>query len=154
QFAMIGRTYFQFGRSKVMDRKSLSTNEGSGERQRRFAELVLALEPWFLKWSDAFPSHAVTAMQIGTYAEALDDLTPSQLELGCREATRTAEVFPKPGHIRKALEAVDDSGRDESYAGPRAVQYETVSQEERDSALEFSRKLREVLEAQDSAEKA
>ena len=60
------------------------------------------LERWFLKWSDAFPSHPVTKIQVGTYLEALDNLTPEQLEIGCREATRHAEQFPKPGHIRKA----------------------------------------------------
>lgn len=50
-----------------------------------------------------FPSHPVTKVQIAGYVEALDDLTPEQIEIGCRKATRTATQFPKPGHIREAL---------------------------------------------------
>jgi hypothetical protein len=41
---------------------------------------------------------------MAVYAEALIDLSQEALEHGCAEATRTAERFPWPGHIRKAAE--------------------------------------------------
>ncbi len=75
------------------------------------------LSRWFQKWADAFPTHEVTKLQIATYAEALDDLTPKGIELGCREATRTAEQFPKPGHIRAAYKAAHDN--QDEFLGPR-----------------------------------
>ena len=42
---------------------------------------------------------------MATYAEALCDLTPAQIERGCAEATKMVEVFPKPSHIRQHSES-------------------------------------------------
>lgn len=57
---------------------------------------------------------------MATYVEALDDLTPDELDAGCREATRTAEQFPKPGHIRKGLATASEEGQ---FLGPRMLTY-------------------------------
>jgi hypothetical protein len=70
----------------------------------------------------------------------IEDLTPDQIEAGCTEATKVAEQFPKPGHIRAAVPTVRSV-----FLGPPQLSYPEVSQEERDSALEYSAALRRVL---------
>jgi hypothetical protein len=75
-------------------------------------------------------------MGLACYLEALSDLTPEQLEEACREATRTAEQFPKPGHIRNAVR----SGRTGEFLGPPLLMYPEISQEERDEAIKECRK--------------
>ena len=55
---------------------------------------------------------------MAVYAEALDDLSLEELEFGCREATRTAEQFPKPGHIRKAAEGFKPKQDRSEFLGP------------------------------------
>ena len=57
--------------------------------------------------------------QIAVYAEALIDLSPEMLEYGCEQATRTAERFPWPGHIRKAAEQYHSPVDRSEYLGPR-----------------------------------
>lgn len=123
--------------------RNLSTNGASENRKKRLAKLALVLTQWFRKWGDAFPSHEVTKLQVATYLEALDDLTPEQLEIGCREATRTAEQFPKPGHIHAALYAVgwDEQRRER----PSYLDESPISAEEREQALKSSEAMRAVL---------
>lgn len=82
--------------------------------------------------------------QIAVYLEALSDLSPKAIEFGCIEATRTAERFPWPGHIRKAAESYH--GNREEFLGPRLLSYPEISQEERDEALKFSDSLKKQLE--------
>lgn len=93
--------------------RSLSTRDGAESRWRQLKACEQVLSSWIKKWTDLFPSHEVTQTQILTYIEALDDLTPEQINIGCREATRTAEQFPKPGHIRKAYLQSNDEQRHE-----------------------------------------
>lgn len=128
------------------DRHELSpSTNGAGENRRKhLAKLALVLERWFQKWGDAFPSHEITKLQVATYTEALDDLTPEQLEIGCREATRKAEQFPKPGHIRSALYA---AGVDEQrHERPKYLDEAPLTPEEREEAATFSKAYRELLE--------
>jgi hypothetical protein len=85
---------------------------------------------------------------MATYAEALDDLSIEQIEKGCREATRNAEQFPKPGHIRKALEAVEAAqtvSNRVQLLGPPAIKYPPITQEERDAAIEYGEELKKQL---------
>lgn len=127
---------------------SLSTNAGSANRKPHLAKLALVLTKWFRKWGDAFPSHEVTKLQVATYLEALDDLTPAQLEIGCKEATRTAEQFPKPGHIRAALYSV---GFDEQrHERPSYLDEPPISAEEREEAVRFSQAFRGMMAEKDA----
>jgi hypothetical protein len=82
------------------NRSPLKKNAGENPQQR-LERCIIALSPWFAKWTDTFPMHPVTQLQIATYAEALFDLTLAQIERGCAEATKLIEVFPKPSHIRE-----------------------------------------------------
>ena len=84
-------------------------------------------------------------MQIAVYLEALDDLTPEQIDRGCREATRTAEQLPKPGHIRAGLKAIGAQQSQQVFLGPQLLAYPRISQEERDEALARSEELRKRL---------
>jgi hypothetical protein len=85
---------------------------------------------------------------VATYLEALDDLTPNELEIGCREATRKAEQFPKPGHIRAALYAV---GTDEQrHERPSYLDEPPLSAEEREEAVKFSQAFRELMAEKDA----
>jgi hypothetical protein len=88
------------------DTKVLMT-AGGGNRRMPLARFVNSLTQWIRKWADTFPSHAITEIQIGTYIEALSDLTEAQLEAACREVTKSAEQFPKPAHIRAALRRLE-----------------------------------------------
>lgn len=131
--------------SPLEDRQELnpSMSVGGGSRKKHLAKLALVLERWFQKWGDAFPSHEITKLQVATYTEALDDLTPGQVEIGCREATRKAEQFPKPGHIRTALYA---AGVDEQrHERPKYLDEAPLSAEEREEAAMFSKAYRELL---------
>jgi hypothetical protein len=103
------------------------------------------LTRWFEKWRPVYPTHPVTKRQIAAYAEALDDMTPEQIDIGCREAGRSAENFPKPGHIREGFES---SRQDTIYLGPPAIKYPEVSQEERDAALEERKVFTDALKKQ------
>lgn len=122
---------------------SPSMSAGGDSRKQRLAKSAVVLTQWFRKWSDSFPSHDVTKLQMATYLEALDDLTPGQLEIGCREATRKAEQFPKPGHIRSALYA---AGVDEQrHERPKYLDETPLTAEEREEAASFSKAYRELL---------
>lgn len=128
------------GNLKVM------TNAVAANPRKRFAESTKVLTSWFQKWNHAFPSHGVTELQIAVYLEALDDLSPEQIDRGCREATRAAEQLPKPGHIRAALLKAEAESRFTGL-GPPLLAYAEISQEERDEALKFSEELKKKLGA-------
>ncbi len=117
--------------------KSLLKTNVEENRKKQLAQSALVLSKWFEKWLDAFPSHGVTTLQQLVYLEALDDLTPNQIELGCREATRTAEVFPKPGHIRNALKKVQSN--DVQVLGPPLLEYDPPTPEEKAEREEWRR---------------
>jgi hypothetical protein len=87
-----------------MESENRLTKETIVNQRKRLAKSAVVLSEYFEKWKATFPTYEVSAFQMGVYAEALDDLTPEQLECGCREVTRIAETFPKPAHIRKAAE--------------------------------------------------
>jgi hypothetical protein len=78
------------------------------------------------------------------YAEALDDLSPEQIDSGCREAARTAEQFPKPGHIRKGYES---NLQNSPFLGPPLIDYgkPTLTAEDYEACSTYSAQLREVL---------
>jgi hypothetical protein len=118
----------------------LMTNDDVN-RQRLSSQRTIVLVRWFKTWMDMFPSHQITQNQMNGYLEALDDLTPEQIDVGCREASRTTEVFPKPAHIRAAMHTY--YGQETVYSGPPQLTYPEISQEEREAALEFSQKVRE-----------
>jgi hypothetical protein len=113
------------------------------ERKGRLAKSALVLTAYFKRWSLVFPTHEVSKDQLKVYLMDLDDLLPTELEIGCREASRTAEQFPKPGHIRRALrEAV---AYREELLGPPRIDYAPISEEERIEALKYSAALKEKL---------
>jgi hypothetical protein len=96
----------------------------------------VVLARWFDKWRLAFPTHEVSQKQLLVYAEALDDLTPEMIDAGCREAGRTAEQFPKPGHIRRALEA-NYADTETICFGPPAEKYPEPTAEEKAEHLKW-----------------
>jgi hypothetical protein len=113
------------------------------ERKGRLAKSALVLTAYFKRWSLVFPTHEVSKDQLKVYLMDLDDLLPTELEIGCREASRTAEQFPKPGHIRRALH--ENMSHREEMLGPPRLEYPPVSEEERLEALKFSEKLKKEL---------
>jgi hypothetical protein len=126
------------------DRQNPLERDSDESPKTRFVVLGEILKRWFTKWKDAFPTHEITQTQILTYLEALDDLSPNELNRACREATRTADQFPKPGHIRKALEAsrVEESVQ---HNRPAYLDEPRLSDEEIAAALEETKQLREQL---------
>jgi hypothetical protein len=95
------------------------------------------------KWADTFPSHVVTKLQIATYAEALADLAPGELDAACRLATRNATQFPKPGDIRNALKQLDNIPRTRpAYLDePIAPESERWTEEEQRASDQLRQKL-------------
>jgi hypothetical protein len=131
-----------------MNPKNPSMKDADANRRKRLALCADVLTKWFTKWSEVFPTHEVTKIQMATYVEALDDLSVELIEAGCREATRTAEQFPKPGHIRKAIEKIQaaQTVNDRVFLlGPPAEKYPEITQEERDAAIEYGEELKKQL---------
>lgn len=108
------------------------------------AKCADVLSKYFQRWSLLSPNQPTGRAPLMVYLEALSDLTPNQIEIGCREAEKLAERFPWPGHIRKALEASLHS-ESEEFLGLPLLAYTPVSQEDRDEALKFSAALKEAL---------
>jgi len=100
-----------------------------------------------------FPAHPIAKSLVACYAEALSDLTPEQLETACREATRSAEQFPKPAHIRGALRRVEGLARTrpEYLDEPRLSPQERWTDEEVKRSNELRKKLRLPLVGETSA---
>ena len=123
---------------------SLSLNEISGSRRRHLIECAEILTRWMKKWASFCQNHIVTDLEIATYVEALQDLSPERLENGCRECTKSAEGWPSPGQIRAAATRGDGT----FFLGPSRPKYldePAMTESEREEALEFSRPLRGKL---------
>jgi hypothetical protein len=135
-----GRDYSS--RGNRMSENPLSKRNDT-ERKERLAKSALVLTAYFKRWSLVFPTHEVSKDQLKVYLMDLDDLLPTELEIGCREASRVAEQFPKPGHIRRALH--ESLSHREEMLGPPRLEYPPVSEEERLEALKFSDKLKREL---------
>lgn len=109
----------------------------SGNPSKSFERCAEILTRWFAKWITVFPNHPVSKVQTAVYLESLSDLSPEQLEAACKEATKTAEQFPKPGHIRGAVRAHLD--RNVEFLGLPMLRYPEISQEEREAAIKEMR---------------
>src|SRR5215469_1851055 len=86
-----------------MQNPNHSKSGTSEEGRKNLARSADVLAKHFQKWSVIFPNHPTGGKAVALYLEDLDDLTPDQIEAGCREAAKMAEQFPKPGHIRNAV---------------------------------------------------
>lgn len=124
-----------------MDNQNLLQRGTSEERMRSLARSADVLSKYFRSWARGFPNQPIGRDTVAFYLEALSDLSPEQIESGCREAIKTAEVFPKPGHIRSAI-PFDET----LFLGPRQLTYPEVTQQERDEALKFSEALASVIQ--------
>ena len=114
----------------------------SEERTKNLAKSADVLSRHFRKWARVFPNQPIGRETVLVYLEALADLSPEQIDAGCENAIKTAERFPAPGHIRKAVPFDDRT----SYLGPRLLNYtETLTPEERAEALKFSEALKKKL---------
>ena len=125
------------------------------EHKRKLAQCAEVLGKYFQKWAVIFPNHPTGAVALTLYLEALDDLTPQQIDAGCKEATRTAEQFPKPGHIRRGLIAAHDG--ETILLGPPLLDYgKPMTDAERRQCDEiteaFRNKLKTIPEALRDAE--
>ena len=118
-------------------------NDASENRRKHLGMCVSVLTKWFEKWIALPGSNQVSKVQLAVYAEALIDLSPEAIDFGCAEATRTAERFPWPGHIRTGAMAYRESRAE--YLGPPLLEYAEISDEERAEALKFSEALKKKL---------
>lgn len=123
------------------DPKALG-KETSEKRRKAAAESANVLRVYFAKWQRVFPSQPMLPA-LPVYLEALSDLSPGMLEEGCKEASKRMTRFPAPGHIREAIPSRQE------YAGPPALTYPEVSQEEREQAIadtqEFKRRIMAIV---------
>jgi hypothetical protein len=126
-----------------MVNKNLSKNAVSESQEKHLAKCADVLAKYFEKWTLLPGSNQVTKAQIAVYAEALIDLSTEALEYGCAEATRTADRFPWPGHIRKAAAGYRQDRSE--YLGPPLLEYPPITEQERAEALKFSEALKKQL---------
>jgi hypothetical protein len=124
----------------VMQNQNRLPTETLGERRKNLAKSADVLSKFFRRWAVIFPNHPTGGEALAYYLEALSDLTADQIEAGCAEAIKTAEQFPKPGHIRAVVPAVQHI-----FLGVPQLTYPAVSPEEREEALEYSEALRTTL---------
>ena len=106
------------------------------------------LERWFAKWLAIHPNHPVNPVQQAVYLEALEDLTPQELEMGCRCATKTCDFFPRPSQImRAAIEWQRGEGnintRPDYLDRPKPI--ESMTEEDKKACDEYSQKVRATL---------
>jgi hypothetical protein len=118
-------------------RRSPSPSETLDARRKDSVKSVDVLSCFLARWSLVFPNHPTVTECLPVYLEALSDLTASQIERGCREAEKTMEQFPKPGHIRQGLARA--SRGDFERLGPRRIRWnenESMTAEERKAAAD------------------
>jgi hypothetical protein len=93
-----------------------------------------------------FPTHEVSKEQLGVYLQALSQLSPAELEDGCREVIKTSVNFPKPAEI---ITAAKECTGAEPFYGPKMLTYAEVTDAEREAALaenaDFTAKLKAQL---------
>jgi hypothetical protein len=123
-----------------MENQNHSRSVTSEERRKNLARSADVLSRFFRKWAVIFPNHPTGGQAVAHYLEALSDLSPDQIESGCAEAIKTAEQFPKPGHIRAAVPVVHGV-----FLGLPQLSYPEISKEEREEALKYSAALRAAL---------
>lgn len=99
--------------------KNLSKKETSENRRKNLAKCADVLAKFFQKWNLTFPNQKAGKALVAVYIECLQDLTPEQLEIGCAEASKDMEQFPKPGHIRHAWEQYTALNHWERLGPPR-----------------------------------
>jgi len=102
--------------------------EQKASRKETSVQCLKVLTSYFRKWQLVFPNQPMLPA-LPVYLEALSDLNPEQMAMGCAGATKRMERFPTPGHIRSCVPY------NHEYAGLPALTYPPVSQEERDEAI-------------------
>lgn len=101
------------------------------------------LTKYFDLWRQLPGSNQVSKKQIAIYAEALIDLSLEALEYGCKEATKTAERFPWPGHIRKAAEGYQTPDDRSGMLSARGLEWNPQLEQERLERMRIFKKLLE-----------
>lgn len=97
--------------------ENLSQSEIKERQRRRLAKSADVLAKYFQRWILVCPNFPVRPETIAVYCEALDDLTPEQIEYGCMMATKEMEGWPQPGFIRSC--AAGAPIREVEVLGPR-----------------------------------
>lgn len=123
-----------------------SRSATSDERRMNLAKSAAVLSKFFQKWQVVFPNHPASKAALAVYLEALQELSPSQIEIGCEEAQKKMEQFPKPGHIREGWLARRSVGFES--LGPPLLEWnerEDMTDAERKEAAEMCAKLRRNL---------
>ncbi len=126
------------------------SNRNEAEKRKRLANFVKVLTGYFEKWKLVFPTHEISKEQLAVYLEALDDLSLLELLNGCREVIKTAANFPKPSEIIAAAKRVYE----EPLSGPKMLEYQEISKEEREEALKATEAIKKALTAGSPAKPA
>lgn len=92
--------------SKASQREARERNEEeSRQREQKFS---LTLAEWMQTFSEYFRQEPPTQKAMVAYTVGLEDLSLAELKLGCAEALKTCEFFPKVADIREALRVARD----------------------------------------------
>src|SRR5882724_575613 len=124
---------------------SLLSNRSVSAKTEHLGKLTKVLVAYFKKWKLVFPTHEISKEQLGVYLQALSGLTIGELEDGCREVIKISLTFPKPAEIIAAARECTGEG----FSGPPLLDYQDITDAEREAAFaenaEFTAKLKAQL---------
>lgn len=101
----------------------------------------VVIRQWLVVFGGLF-QRELTELLIGTYCEALSDLTPTEIALGCKGAIKRLKFFPTPAEIRECLGIARANSKPELR--PRLPVWEPETPEDLVAREEALDKIREL----------
>jgi hypothetical protein len=114
--------------SKKSQREAREMKE---EKEQRARSRFLTTLKGYLSTFALLYRQDISDEAVGAYEVALRHLSPSELQLGCQEATRRCKFFPNPAEILDSLKAAREKIPFGTYAVPTDT--ETMTQKERNA---------------------
>jgi hypothetical protein len=110
-------------------------------RPQQLSSTSSALAKWLMVFSQLYRQEATEAA-VWAYREALADLTPGEIDRGCREAIRRLKFFPNPAEIRECLTIARANAKPKQLpALPEAQEESAEDREARELALATLREI-------------
>lgn len=122
--------------------KNRSESGAVEKTQRPFKSFSVVLMEWLARFGEIY-RQPLSPLAVKTYEENLSDLSAEQLDAACRHALRISEFMPTVATIRKSFNEI--SYDEQRHERPAYLDEPPLSEEEREEALRFSKKLKDAL---------
>ena len=127
---------------------NLTPRPPNDDHKRRLIAQAESLRLHFSRWKEIWPGQPISEPMLALYVEALNDLSPTEIDLGCTRALKVCTQFPKPAHIREGA-AFECAARRPVGMGPRLLHYtDQMTPEERAECIADIGELRKKLQTQ------